>query len=65
MAPVGVTYTVAVASSFLEEVESFFPSSMLCKGGGGMMEYITWRDLVDIATLVITVISLLISNKKR
>ena len=29
------------------------------------MEYITWRDLIDITTLVVAVISLLKSNEKR
>ena len=29
------------------------------------MEYITWRDLVDIATLVIAIVSLFLNNKKR
>ena len=29
------------------------------------MEYITWRDLIDIATLVIAIVSLLLNNKKR
>ena len=30
-----------------------------------MMDYITWRDLIDIATLVVSMIALLKSNKKR
>lgn len=29
------------------------------------MEYITWRDLIDIATLVIAIMSLLKNNRKR
>ena len=40
-------------------------SFYLPEKGGGIMDYITWRDLIDIATLVIAVISLLKSNKKR
>lgn len=30
-----------------------------------MMAYITWLDLIDIATLVIAIVSLVLSNKKR
>ena len=29
-----------------------------------MMAYITWLDLIDIATLVIAIVSLVLSNKK-
>ena len=56
---------MAVASfTFLEEVKYLcLPSSNM--EGGGIMDYITWRDLIDIATLIIAVISLLKSNKKR
>lgn len=53
---------VAVASSIKEEVEYLLPSSA---EGGDIMEYITWRDLIDIAALIIAIMSLLKSNKKR
>ena len=62
--PVGVAQTAAVASSY-RGTRNLFPSSMFCMEGGGMMAYITWLDLIDIATLVIAIVSLVLSNKKR
>ena len=55
--PVGVTFSMRDGGGcfpFKGGAKSFY----LPEKGGGIMDYITWRDLIDIATLVIAVISL-------
>ena len=60
-APVGVTITVAVASSFPRKSISF---CLPRKEGGDRMDYVTWKDLLQIAFLVFAIISCFY-NKKR
>ena len=48
---------------FFKEVEiSFLPS--LDNKGGGIMDYVTWHDMIELAMLVFTIISCFY-NKKR
>ena len=53
---------VAVASFYSEGV-IFLPSSD--KEGGGIMEYVTWYDLIKIAMLVIAIIACFRNNNKK
>ena len=55
------TISVAVASFHSEGVIFF---AFLRKEGGGIMDYITWDDLIKIAMLVIAIIACF-KNKKR
>ena len=58
----GIAKRWRLLSLIKEEVEYLLPSSA---EGGDIMEYITWRDLIDIAALIIAIMSLLKNNKKR
>ncbi len=55
------TISAAVAFSHSEEATFF---AFLRKEGGGIMDYITWDDLIKIAMLVIAIIACFY-NKKR
>ena len=52
---------MAVASLLGKRISFTFPIS---NGGGDVMDYITWSDLIQLALLVFTIISCFYSKKR-
>ena len=57
------TISVAVASFSIGGSVIFF--AFLRTEGGGIMEYITWDDLIKIAMLIIAIIACFRNNNKK